>query len=41
MNPLTDELSPDAKAWLVVMFAELERRFKPKRVRRRKGWWER
>ena len=29
MNPLTDELSPEAKAELAVMFAELKRWYPP------------
>jgi hypothetical protein len=41
-NPLTDELSPEAKAWLAVKFAELARRFapapQPRRIRR--PWWD-
>jgi hypothetical protein len=36
MNPLTDELTPEAKAWLAGKFAELRRSFVPIDVERQR-----
>lgn len=44
MDPLTDELSDEAKAELAAVFADLRRRLEPPPRAPRRGmrpWWER